>query len=148
MFNLINLYHTSYANLPSTSQNKPLPGPCTYPQPNKTNPLRKKNKPQSNNSHLCHVRSLGPSADQNVADPAGEVNEYELNTLVESGSRLSFVSWVPDHGTYTSERYLDTGLISELPLCLTRRASVTLKPLFQHRTMKKGKITTVEKPPG
>jgi len=66
-----------------------------------------------------------------VEDLVGEVNKYELNTLVESGSRLSVVSWVPDHGTYTSERYLDTGLMSELPLCLKRRASVTLKPLFQ-----------------
>ena len=53
------------------------------------------------------------------------------NMLFESRSRLSLISWVPDHGTYTSERYLDTGLISEFSLCLTRRASVTLKPLFQ-----------------
>ena len=48
-------------------------------------------------------------------------------------SSLSIVqSWVPDDGTYTSERYLYRVHRSELPLCLTRRASVTLKPLFQH----------------
>ena len=72
---------------------------------------------------------------QIVEDLVGEVNEYELNTLIESGSRLSLISSVPDHGTYTSERYLDTGPTSELPLCLTRRASVTLKPLFQHKSI-------------
>ena len=45
---------------------------------------------------------------------------------------LYIVTWVPDDGTYASERYLYTVLMSELPLCLTRCTSVTLEPLFQH----------------
>ena len=44
---------------------------------------------------------------------------------------LYLVTWVSDSGTYTSERCLHTVLMSELPLCLTRHTSVTLKPLFQ-----------------
>ena len=71
------------------------------------------------------------------------MNESELNMLVECRSRFFVVSWVPDHGTYISERYLDIGLMSELPLCLTRRATVTLKPLFQHILLKQTPSTTV-----
>ena len=44
---------------------------------------------------------------------------------------LYIVTWVQDDGTYTSERCLYTVVLSELQLCLTRCASVTLKPLFQ-----------------
>ena len=69
--------------------------------------------------------------DECVEYLVSEVNENEPNTPIVLGSRLSVVTWVPDHGTYTSERYLDIGLMSKLPLCLTRRASVILKPLFQ-----------------
>ena len=39
---------------------------------------------------------------------------------------LYIVTWVPDDGTYTSERYPYTVLMSEPPLCLTRYTSVTL----------------------
>ena len=44
-----------------------------------------------------------------------------------------FVTWVLDDGTYISERNLYTVVMSELLLCLTKHASVTLKPLFQQK---------------